>query len=194
MADISISRKNRGKAKTDGSRSGNVAAINSMRAEFMSGDGEPAPRKGFTKIILLVAALLVLGAGGAGAWLFLLQPSEEAVAEVAAAPTDFPKTYIPTDPVFVSYVQQNGRRRQLVVFLTLEVTMHDSNVADVRKALPRLQEAFWRTLNSDALPGASDGAVELTAIKERVHAEADRLLGPHVVHDVLIRNVRQVSG
>jgi len=102
--------------------------------------------------------------------------------------------YIKIDPVHIAFTREDGRQRQLIVMFTLEVEERGSNVIDVHEALPRLQEAFWHSLHATPLPGAERGAIELTAVKDRILAETDRLLGHDVVFDVLIRDARNVAG
>jgi flagellar basal body-associated protein FliL len=198
MADISISRKSAKKAlKADRSRSGNESAIRAMRADFQTaggGDEEARPKKRLRKLILLIVALLAVGGIAGSVWLFLLQPPESEGEVVAAEPDVFPKTYIPTEPVHIAFVQRDGVRRRLIVFLTLEVEQRGRNASRVHQALPKLQEAFWRNLNAEPLPGAETGAIELTAVKERIRAESEKVLGPDVVTDVLIRDARLVRG
>lgn len=198
MADINISKKARKKTGKKGkkSRKDDEAAIRSMRADFKNGDGDDEkPKKSFKTLILALFALILVGAGAGGAWIFLLQPPEEEVAEVVEEPEEvFPKTYIQTEPVHIAFRRGDGRQRRLIVFLTLEVEQKEQNVSNVHQALPRLQEAFWRALNAEPLPGASRDAIELEAVKERVRAASDAVLGPDIVHDVLIRDARSIAG
>ena len=196
MAGTSTSGKAKKKAaKGKGSRKDNESAIKSMREEFQAGDTAQKPKKSFKTLILVVVALLLVGGGAGGAWVFLLQPAEEPVEVVEEAPpVEYPKSYVPADAVHVPFVQQDGSRRRLIVYLTLEVEDRERNVANVQEAMPRLQEAFWRTLNGEPLPGADTGVIELTAVKERVREASAHILGDDVVRDVLIRNFRVVRG
>lgn len=197
MTDISISKKAKKKAaKNTGSRTDGLEAIRAMRAEFHTDDtaAEEKPKKGLKKLILAGFALLVIGAGAGGAWYFLMQPPQEE-AEIVEAPVgDFPKSYIRASAVHISYQTSGGKRRRLVVYLSLEVEQRDDNPSDVKQALPRLQEAFWRTLNAAPLPGAERGAIDLAAVKARVLVAAEEVLGPNIVQDILIRDARTVNG
>ncbi len=202
MADTDISMESEEKATAgETSRPGDEQSIRSMQANFQvvtKDDSEPdesgEPKKSHKKVILLLVALLTVGAAGGGAWMFLLQPPEAEAEIVEAAPEIFPRSYIRADPVHIAFEQTDGRHRQLVVYLVLEVEQRDGHVAKVQSAMPRLQEAYWRVLNGDPLPGASTGAIELTTVKDRVLAESEKLLGPKVVNDILIRKARAIRG
>ena len=109
-------------------------------------------------------------------------------------PEVFPKAYIEPAPVHISFRQADGSRRRMIVYLLLEVEQRDGYVAQVRKALPRLQEAYWRILNDQPLPGAESGSIELTDVKDRLLDASENLLGPHIVNNVLIQDARTIRG
>ncbi|MEK9661631.1 MAG: hypothetical protein VW644_07855 [Alphaproteobacteria bacterium] len=194
---MSISKKAKKKAGK-GSRKDNEEAIRNMRADFqiVSSDSDSKPKKSFKTLILVAVVLIVVGAGAGGVWMFLLHPPAEEVAEPVAEPPDevFAKIYIKTDPVHIAFQRSDGRRRRLIVFLTLEVEQKDNNVSEVNQALPRLQEAYWRTLNAEPLPGAERDAIALDIVKQRVRAVSEEVLGPDIVHDVLISDARSIAG
>lgn len=199
MADIGISKKAKKKAKKadkdDSNRAKSEAAIREMREDFQGYSEDEAPKKGGTKkLVLLAVVLLLVGGGAGGAWMFLLQPADEAEPEVVEVETEvFPKAYLEPEPVHITF-HQNGRRRRLIVYLKLVVEQREGHVVQVKQAMPRLQEAFWRTLNGAPLKGSDSGAIELSDVKERVLAASEKVLGPHIVNDVLIRDARVIRG
>jgi flagellar basal body-associated protein FliL len=140
-------------AKGKATRAESEEAILAMASKFkLAGGDVAAPKKSFKMLIFVAIALIVVGAGAGGAWMFLMQPPDAEAEAVEAPPEVFAKAYVQTDAVHIGFTDRNGGRRRLVVFLTLEVEQRGRNVADVQQAMPRLQEAFWRSLNGEPLP------------------------------------------
>ena len=79
-----------------------------------------------------VAALVLLLAGGAGAWYMLAPPNQEVKQDAASALPAGPALYVALDPPFVT----NFEAEQLVRFLqiTVQVMTHDQATADVLRA------------------------------------------------------------
>jgi flagellar FliL protein len=79
-----------------------------------------------------VAALVVLLAGGGGAWYMLGGPAPDAKPDTASAPPMGPALYVALDPPFVT----NFEAEQLVRFLqiTAQVMTHDQATADILRA------------------------------------------------------------
>ena len=194
MAATRTSGKDR-KAKK---RAKDEQSIKDMRANFQANlEGVPdsgSGKKRYVKPLILLAALLLIGAGGGGAWFFFFQPQDEEPAVTEVKVENFPKVYISVEPVHIAFVQDDGRRQRLVVNLTLEVVQRDDNVAQVQHAMPKLQEAYWRSLNAAPLKGADIGAIELADVKERIRRESEKLLGGSFVSDVLIVDARMIRG
>ena len=82
----------------------------------------------------------------------------------------------------------------MVIALALEVEAESKNALRVEREMPRLYEAYLRTLTDRPLPGAAEGNVEVTHVKNRMNAENLRLLGPGVVYDVVLRNIWITEG
>ncbi len=96
--------------------------------------------------------------------------------------------------MFVHVDLRSGKSSNVVVTLSLEVEEGGEHQVQVERALPRLYEAYLRTLTKEPLPGAEDGKVVVAHIKNRIRAENLRLLGPGVVHDVVLKNIWDAQG
>lgn len=194
MAATRISGKDR-KTKN---RAKHEQSIKDMRADFQASlvddPDSDIGKKRFLKPLILLAALLVVAAAGGGAWFFLFQPQDAEPIVTEAKVEAFPKVYIRVEPVHIAFVQNDGRKRRLIVDLTLEVVQRDDNVAQVQQAMPKLLEAYWRSLNAAPLQGADIGAIELADVKERVRRESEKLLGGRLVSNVLIADARMIRG
>lgn len=167
------------------SREENLADIAAMRAGRTAG----GPRSGRPLKLLILAAVLLIA--GAAAWFFLLREPEQAVEEdfvpkVVEEPTRL--SYVKLEPMFIPLEAKDGRRMRLIVTLALEIAEDGTREVRVRGILPRLHEAYLRALSSRPLPRTEDGRIEAVHIKNRVRAENLRILGPDVVHDVVVLN------
>ena len=98
-------------------------------------------------------------------------------------------TYIEVEPIFIQVETGKGVLQNVVIALSLEVELGNSDATRVKNEMPRLYEAYLRTLTARPLPGAENGNVEITHIKNRIRAENLRLLGPGVVDDVILTNM-----
>lgn len=186
MADTDISEVD-DEAK---SREQNLADIAAMRAGRRPGEKKPASP--FRLILIIVAAVLMLAGGAVGAWFFLINQEEEVVEE-EFVPEIIPPpelAYVKLDPMFIPVIgERTGQKIRLVVSLALEVA-EDGSESKVRGILPRLHEAYLRALIERPLPQTADGRIEAVHIKNRVRAENLRILGPEIVHDVVVLDVR----
>jgi len=92
-------------------------------------------------------------------------------------------------PLTLPVIVGNRVRRQIGILLTLELVKgHEKHEAADKER--ELTDAFITELNR--MYGWRAGAVRVAderLIKERLHAAADRILGPGVVRDVLIRQL-----
>lgn len=154
---------------------------------------DASPKKSGSKklIILAVVGLLVVGAAAGGAYVFVF--AKDTTEEVEDAPPVIEELqrigYININPIFVQAETDKGRLQNVVIELALEVEKDSDDAERVRLVMPRLYEAYLRALTDRPLPGAADGKVEVTYIKNRIRAENLEILGPGVVHDVVMRNV-----
>lgn len=171
-------------------------SVDGVRDE--AGGKDVAPKKkGRRKLILFgLIGLLVLGGAGGGAFVFLIGGEGELVAEDEPPVIEKPPelTYIDLEPIFIQVETGNGVLQNVVVELALEVELGNADAARVKAEMPRLYEAYLRTLTDRPLPGADSGDVEPTHIKNRIRAENLRLLGPGVVYDVVLKNMWVTKG
>jgi len=151
-----------------------------------------AKRKSKKPLLFGLVGVLILGAAGVAAWFVLFAGAEDEVTEVDAPPVieaPLKVDYITLKPIFVPVKTSSGSVTNVVVSLMLEVEKGSGARTQVESSLPRLYEAYLRALTDRPLPGAETGKVEITHIKNRVRAENLRLLGPGVVHDVIVNSV-----
>ncbi len=182
MADTDTSKK------SEKTRAENEAAIRAMRK---------GKKRGKLKLVAVLLVLLLVA--GAGAFKFMGAGEEEKEPELAAIERPGPLDpseliYINLDPLFIPFRTEEGARHKIVVILSLEVgrARHEDKL--VRSLLPRLREAYVRTLTSRPFPGTEDGSIETVYLKNRLRAENIRVLGSGVVNDVLVRDIRVVPG
>lgn len=188
MADTGISDNK--------SRSDHEDDIRAMRDGGVP--SEKKPKKSKKKLILLILLVLLLaGGGGAGYKFFLAKPVDDmAAAEEPEPPKEEPVelVYIDLAPLFVPFDTAEGEHHKIVLILSLEVNRADSTDKRVRSLMPRLRESYVRTLTSRPFPGTEDGTIETVYLKNRIRAENNRILGVGAVSDVLVRDIRVVSG
>ena len=162
------------------------------------GDEDVAPKKkGRRKLILFaLIGLLVLGGAGGGAFVFLSGNDTEVAVEDEPPVIEKPPelAYIDLEPIFIQVKTDNGVLQNLVVELALEVELGNADATRVEYEMPRLYEAYLRSLTDRPLPGADSGDIEPTYIKNRIRAENLRLLGPGVVYDVVLKNMWVTEG
>ena len=159
--------------------------------------GKSSGQKSRLKVLVIALAAVVLAGGGAGAWFVLATPSDPvAAAEDAPPVVEAPRelTYIDLQPIFIQVETDRGELQNVVVTLALELELDSVTFKKVEAAMPRLYEAYLRTLTSRPIPGASDGRVDVTHIKNRIRAENLRLLGAGAVYDVVLRRIWLAEG
>lgn len=166
--------------------------------EMLDEDGEkpvqgpPPGKKGHKKLIIFaLVGLLVAGGAAGGAYVFLL--GNETVAEQEDVPPVIENLrrigYVNIKPIFIQVQNDKGVYQNLVVELALEVEKDSRDEERIKLAMPLLFESYLRTLTARPIPGAADGKVEVSHIKNRIRAENLRILGPGAVHNVIMRNI-----
>ena len=150
-----------------------------------------AKKSGRKKLIFFALLGLLVAGGGGGAFVFFF--GNDTVAEVEDEPPVIEALerigYINIAPIFVQVKTDTGELQNLVVELALEVEKGGRDEERIKAAMPMLFESYLRALTARPLPGAADGKVEVTHIKNRIRAENLRILGPGAVHDVVMRNI-----
>jgi len=146
------------------------------------------------KIILLVLALMVLiGAGVGGYLLFGPKPEGEEKAEEAPPPKPTgPPLFVPIGPMIVPVIGEKPVAQNILLVVSLEV-YGDATREMVRQQSPRLVDAFLTALYGGIESGmVMDGQIiNVGMVKDKLMKAAEKVLGPDVVHDVLIQAVSQ---
>ena len=139
----------------------------------------------------LSLAVLVLAGGGAGGWIVVNSGASDGDYRPILAERQPPRdaSYVRMAPLHIPIEMANGKRRRLVIVIWLEVDAAKDHYQRVYDVLPRLRQAFVRALTERPLPGADTGQPELVHVKNRIRAASVRMLGPRVVHDVLVQDV-----
>lgn len=169
-------------------------------------ESEAPAKGGKTKLLVLVgAALVLLGGGAAGAWFMgLLGGRSEAAAsaghgEAAATvqraeqskepnPPPVPQVaFVDLPDILVNLKSTNKRPRFLKLKVALEVK--DGRVADqVKQLIPRIMDGFQlylRALDADEIQG-SEGMLTL---KEELLVRINQSIAPARVTDVLFKEM-----
>lgn len=148
------------------------------------------------KIILLVLALLVLiGAGVGGYVMFGPKPQKEG-EHVEEAPKKKERTgppvFVQVGPMIVPVMGAKTVEQNIMVTVSLEVD-DDTIREQVRQQSPRLVDAYVQALYGGIDKGqVIDGQVlNIPALKTKLMETTEKVLGPGVVHDVLIQSVSQ---
>lgn len=171
--------------------------------EILGEDGDAASSKaspakpGRRKLILFaLIGILVVGAAAGGGYVFLAGKNKTDAEEDAPPVIEAPRklAYIDLEPFFIQVKTDKGLLQNIVVTLALEVEKNSDEEERVKQVMPRLYEAYLRTLTDRPLPGAATGEVEVAHIKNRIRAENLRLLGPGAVYDVILRNIWVTEG
>ena len=92
------------------------------------------------------------------------------------------------DPLIMPIFEDGTVRRFLVLELSFEVYQPNGSLI-VQSQLPRLQNAFLTYILSLQARGLSDKLTDLRFLKERLKQVATDVVGPGVVHDILLKNV-----
>lgn len=150
------------------------------------------------KLIVIGAAVLLLGGGGAGAFMFVgggAEAGPEVVAEAEAAPAK------PAEPIYVrmdglTAPIMNGTHIRHYIFLNVTLEMADEAASESAIVLkPRLTDAFLREFYSKSI-GHPDGGgtIDFDAVKKRLLRQARAVLGDGKVVDVLVTRAMRGAG
>ena len=138
-------------------------------------------------VIILVLDFLLAG-GGAGWWFFLRD--DDSAAEEAGVEPEPGMNYVEVDPLNMPVIREGRVVRHMIVLLVLEVPEGDANRI-VFRAMRRLKDAYiyeLHTLFSRRFVWENDRLVDY--VKRRVMAASEKVVGPDVVHSVLIRGIQ----
>lgn len=144
----------------------------------------PTKRRG--KVLLIAAPLVLLGAGGAGAWFAGLVPGfgpkATEGASAAAAPAE--KPVFVDMPDIVANLNAPGRRSS---YIKLRTKLEVAGAADARalqEAMPRLQDLFTTYLR-EVRPEELRGSAGTYRLREELMVRAGLAAPPARVTDVL---------
>lgn len=158
---------------------------------------EASPAKSGRKKLIIFALVGLLFAGGAGGGAFVFYGNDTSAEEEDAPPVieDLRRIgYIRIKPIFIQVETDRGELQNVVVELALEVEKDGRDEARIKLIMPRLFEAYLRTLTDRPLAAAADGKTDVTHIKNRIRAVNLEILGPGAVHDVVMRNIWVTEG
>lgn len=137
------------------------------------------------KIIIIVVAVLVLAGGGVAAWMFLLNggaESESTPAEHGGGPV-----YVDMPPFIIQVIRESGVAKNVSIAIQLEVAGPEAE-KQVKEQMVYIRDAFWTRLHATLSRGAVGSTYDAAKLKRQLLAQADDVLGPGVVTQVLIGN------
>lgn len=143
------------------------------------------PKSKFKLVVMIVAALFVLGAGAATWFLFFRHPADEVHAE---APPPKPPVFVEVPDMMVNLVTGPGERVQyLKVKVVLEVK-EERQVEEIKPTMPRVTDIFQtylRELRSSDLTGSAG----LFRLKEELTRRVNAAVAPTKVSAVLFKEI-----
>lgn len=158
------------------------------------------------KMIIIVVAMLLLGGGGFAAFTFLggktaeasVDPKQtskdknKAEKERSKAETDAMVSFVKMDPLTLPVVDKTGVVQIVNISITLEV--EDAEKAkEVERFAPRLKDAYIQDMYGalSSTSAMTQGVVDVEAVKKRLNAVTEKIMGEDVVRDVLLQAVQQ---
>ena len=158
--------------------------------EQTDGDAEgeaAAPKKGISKLKLIIAAVgfLAVVGGGAGYFFLLRGHGEEKHAE---APPPKPPSFVEVPEMMVNLVGAAGERVQyLKVKVVLEVK-EAKQVEAIKPTLPRVTDLF-QTYLRELRPSDINGSAGLFRLKEELTKRVNNAVAPQQVSAVLFKEI-----
>jgi flagellar basal body-associated protein FliL len=144
-----------------------------------------------SKLIIVIAIVFLIIGGAAGAMVvFGIGPFKK--QELADAPPKEPPQpkvmTIDMEPLAMSIFIVDQKPKQ--IFMTLRIEVLPENRKMLSEKMPRLRDSILRDLHA-FLPEhlKTRKSVDLTAIKPRMQAIADKQYGPGMVRNILIHEV-----
>ena len=111
-------------------------------------------------------------------------PAVHAEDSHAAAPSG--PVFVPVAPLVVPVFSDGGVRLHLYYVLQLEAGDADAG-ARIRELMPRLRDAYLRALAGMADRMGDGPMPDDERVKRTLSVASERVLGPHVVHEILIQ-------
>ena len=159
-------------------------------------------------ISILLMAIMLAGAGGAGGYFFFQKQAVASLgpenAEAVAAKMARDKKarlsekeakslrFVEMEPIILPIIDSQGVSQVITLIVSLEVNSED-NEEYVTMLKPRLKDAYihdmYGVLNQKASLEA--GVIKVDQLKERLNNVANKVLGDKKVNNVLIQVVNQ---
>lgn len=158
--------------------------------------------------MILVTALMLIGAGGAGGYFFFEQSavasagkvSKDALASkkakeyaVAKAKEEIESLrFVEMDPIILPIIDGRGVTQVVTLVITLEA-YGDENAKLAEKMIPRLKDAYLQDMYGVLSRKASmkGGLVKTEDLKERLNKISNKVLGEDKINGVLLQVVSQ---
>lgn len=154
---------------------------------------------GLKKILVPVLALIMLLAGGAGAYFYMGQ-SEAATGDAPAHEAKKAEgegeglkiAYVSMDPIMLPIIDREGISQTVSLVVKLEVA-DETKVPDIEQKLPKLADAFLSDMyGALSQEGAMQGGViKVSTLKARLASITKRVLGEGAVEGVLLQVLQQ---
>ena len=156
------------------------------------------------RMVLIAGILVLVLAGGAGAYFYFIHPAQAAVTGDAAAMQKAAEEakkdqeakskleFVEMDPLILPIVDNDGVTQ--VVSLVVAIVVSDAEKKEmVKKLSPLLKDAFIQDLYGELSHQAAmkDGVIQVGNIKERLNKIAIKVLGKDAINQVLLQVVQQ---
>ena len=142
------------------------------------------------KIIVIVVVILALAGGGFAVWKFMLGGETE--PETPAAEDGGGPVYVEMEPFIIQVIRENGVAKNVSMSIKLEVA-GPGGEKQVEDSMVYLRDAFFKRLHATLSRSAVGASTDTAKLKRQLLAQADEVLGPGVVTDVLLGNTTEQS-
>jgi len=142
------------------------------------------------KTLIALVLLAVIGGGGYMAWIGSWDKGTGIGGARSFSTGEAKPEFVELRPITAPLRATDDKVQYLVLAITLQV--HSKDLASqVHDRLPRLLDAFSQELYglADARP-VGQHSINLARVKARLLAGSERVLGPGIVDDVLVRMAR----
>ncbi len=157
--------------------------------------------------VIALVAVLLLGAGAAGAYFYFDKPAEAAagpVDEAARAEHDAKieeaaegalmpeEQFVQLDPLVLPVIGENGVTQTVSLVVSIEVP-DVATAEEVKRLSPRLQDAFIQDMYGalNRKDSMEKGVLKIAPLKERLNRVSARVLGETKINEVLLQIVSQ---
>lgn len=153
--------------------------------EVEAGAKKAKPKLPLKMVLIAAGALVVLGGGGVGVFMYL---KAEKPAHHAEAPAVKPPVFVDLPDVLVNLANGNTDRPQyLKIKIVLEVP--DQSVAQqIQPLMPRVMDTF-QTYLRELRASDLDGSVGLLRLREELTRRVNAALAPGHVNAVLFKEI-----